>query len=82
MRQMRSLVHAAIQAPDYGRTLAVGQVVDLDERLPQGGTLADLVKVEWFEPVGPEARPRRRPAPAADMTDAPARPGAKEDVDG
>lgn len=68
MRPMRSRVSFAALAPDYGRTVAIGQVVDLDEGLPAGGTLADLVRPEWFEdapstaPDAPEARPRRRAA--------------------
>ena len=83
MRQKRCKVGAAILAHDYGKTLTVGQVVDLDERLPSGGVLADLVRLEWFEdlaPVPPEAEtPRRRRGVVMDeATVTPATPAAEE----
>lgn len=80
MRQMRCLVSAAVLAPDYGKTLTVGQVVDLDERLPGGGALADVTRPEWFEEMAPaetDAPRRRRPAVIPDET-TPASPAAEE----
>lgn len=49
----RSKVAWSVTAPDYGRTCAVGDVVDLDARLPAGGALRDIVRPEWFESVEP-----------------------------
>ena len=51
MRQMRCRVGAAVLAPNYGKTLTIGQVVDVDERLPSGGTLADVTHPDWFAPL-------------------------------
>ena len=59
----RSKTAWSIVAPEYGRTCAVGDVVDLAERLPRGGTLGDLVRPEWFEDIVTAAAPaqtRRR----------------------
>ena len=49
MRLMQSKVSAAVLAPDYGKTMSPGTVVDLDECLPGGGVLADVVNAAWFE---------------------------------
>ena len=81
----RCLVSCAVLAPDYGRVLVPGEVVDLAERLPAGGTLADAVRPEWFasiEPAADETAParggRRRATPDPEpTTDEPGDP-AKE----
>ena len=81
----RCLVSCAVLAPNYGRTCAPGELVDLAERLPNGGTLADLVRPEWFEPIEPAAEEtaparggRRRAIPDPEpTTDEPGDP-AKE----
>lgn len=69
MRPMISRVTASIVAPNYGRMLTPGQVVDLDEHLPHGGTVGDLVDLDWFELIpapAPEAVPVASvPAPLA-----------------
>lgn len=67
MRLMRSTIGGVrIQAPDYGLNLSPGQVVDLDERLPAGGTLADVTRPEWFEPLALPPQPARPvPVPAS-----------------
>lgn len=54
----RSRVSAAVTAPDFGVSLTPGQVVDLDQRLPRGGVLADVVCGDWFELI------EEAPAPA------------------
>ncbi len=72
----RALVAWSVVAPDYGRTCAVGDVVDLSERLPAGGTLADIVRPEWFEDLaGAEAAPARR---RSSVKPAPVEPAAQE----
>ena len=80
MRQRRCLVGAAVMAPDYGRTLVIGHLVDLDERLPQGGTLADVVREDWFGPV--EAGVAQAQAGPHTLMESPAIPAAEEDIDG
>jgi hypothetical protein len=81
MLQMVSRVTAAVMAPDYGRQLTPGAVVDLDERLPGGGTLADHVRLEWFELM-----PDAASAPAKKIATKPAAPAmtepGQEDRDG
>jgi hypothetical protein len=82
---MRCVVNAAVLAPDYGKTLTVDQVVDLDERLPHGGTLASVTDPSWFvslEPVvEPAGRPRRRSVTSEDTT-TPVSPAASEESHG
>jgi hypothetical protein len=71
---MRSRVAWAVTAPNYGRTCAPGGVCDLSERLPNGGTLGDIVHQSWFEPVEPEpaeSAPARRSRPKQETPDAP-----------
>jgi hypothetical protein len=68
----RSIVGWSVVAPEYGRTCAPGDVVDLSERLPRGGTLADVVRLEWFEDVTPATVPARRREPAKATPAAPA----------
>lgn len=51
MTHKRARVSFSVVAPEYGRTCAVGDVVDLAERLPRGGTLAAIVRPEWFEDI-------------------------------
>lgn len=58
MMRMRSRVGWTVTAPEYGRTCVPGEIVDMAERLPRGGTLGDLVSLEWFEAVEPPAKPR------------------------
>jgi hypothetical protein len=84
MRQVRCRIGAVtITAPNYGLELVPGRVVDLDQRLPNGGVLADQVQAEWFEPLAPEPTPLRRPAGRSEMTDlTPASPATEEDIDG
>lgn len=45
-----SRVHAALYAPDFGLQLVPGLRVDTAKRLPCGGTVADLVRPDFFEP--------------------------------
>lgn len=82
MRQMRCRVGGVrIQASDYGLNLTPGLVVDLDERLPAGGTLAEVVRAEWFEPMPADVTdetPRRRRAPVTDANIQPASPAVEE----
>ena len=83
MRQMRCKLigGARVTAPDYGMNLIVGQVVDLDERLPCGGVLADVVHPDWFEALSPDIAeaPRRRRSPmSVETTDMPASPATEE----
>lgn len=81
MQQRRCLVSAAVLAPEYGKTLTIGQVVDLDERLPGGGTLADVTDASWFEMLPTDPTPagsRRRAATLSDAPTMPARPAAEE----
>lgn len=91
MRQKRCKVGAAILAHDYGKTLIIGQVVDLDERLPGGGTLADVIDAEkrpdWFEEVEPapaivDTPRRRRGGAQEDVIATPASPAAEEESHG
>lgn len=84
MRQMRCLIGGVtLTAPNYSLELVPGRVVDLDHGLPNGGVVADLVAVEWFEAVTPEApRPRRRQAGPLDTIDAPAPPVTEEETHG
>ena len=83
MRPMISRVTASIVAPDYGKVLSPGLVVDLDERLPAGGSVADAVRAEWFEAMpdaGPEKPPRlRRVTSATETTIPPVSPASEED---
>jgi hypothetical protein len=76
----RSKTSWAMVAPDYGRTCAAGDAVDLGERLPGGGVLADLVRPEWFEDLDmAEAEPSapvRRRVPAKP---APVEPAAEQE---
>lgn len=76
MRQMRCVMSGSVLAPEYSRPLVPGEVYDLDERLPQGGRLADVVRLAWFAPLAPPpplasavaavpSRPAAHPAPAA-----------------
>ena len=58
MRLMQSKVSAAVLAPDYGKKMSPGTVVDLDECLPGGGVLADVVNAAWFESIAPAVEPR------------------------
>lgn len=62
----RALVALSIVAPDYGRTCAIGDTVEMDERLPTGGVLGDIVRPEWFEDLVTADTPAmtRRRAPA------------------
>lgn len=88
MRQLRSRIgNVTVQAPDFSLQLVPGLVVDLDKRLPSGGTLADQVCLDWFEPVAaPDGestggrRPVRRAPPQDDLT--PASPAATEESHG
>jgi len=78
----RCKASCTVLAPDYGRTCTLGEVLDLSVRLPRGGTLADVVRPEWFEAVEAEPEPsprarRRVPAELASTTDEPGDP-AKE----
>jgi hypothetical protein len=84
MRQMRCLIGGVtLSAPNFSVELVPGRVVDLDRGLPNGGTVAELVRAEWFEPVAPEApRPRRRQPGPQDIMDAPAPPVTEEETHG
>jgi len=83
MRQMRCRVGGIrVQAPEYGQDLVVGRVYDLDERLPCGGTLAEVTRSEWFEtltydPIEMDT-PRRRRTPGTDAMIPPASPAVEE----
>lgn len=84
MRQMRTRIgNVTLQAPDFSLALVPGLVVDLDKRLPAGGTVADLVRLDWFEPLEPEPEPvtrraRRQPTPTDDPI-TPVSPAASEE---
>jgi hypothetical protein len=60
---MISRVAASVLAPNFGRQLTPGAVVDLDERLPGGGTLADHVRVDWFDPMPEPVAPSKKSSP-------------------
>jgi len=74
--------NARVGAPNFGLDLVPGLIVDLDQGLPNGGVLADVVRADWFEAIVPEARPRRRGAVNPDTSEAPASPAAEEDIHG
>jgi hypothetical protein len=68
-------------APDFGRQLTPGAIVDLDERLPGGGTLADHVRLDWFEPLADTAGPAKQKSTTKPAAPAMTEPG-QEDRDG
>lgn len=83
MRLMRSKAAWSVTAPDYGRQFTVGELVDLDARLPAGGTLADAVGKrlgDLLEPA-PKAPTAKRATRTEPVMTEPGDP-AKETIDG